>query len=59
MANEPKGPKGSDVCQAISHPSLQPGWGCCQCRTYNGEQRHVCKVCKHQRCDVNADTLPN
>lgn len=41
-------------CNAINHPNLQPGWGCCNCRTYNGDQRSECKVCKHKRCDKNA-----
>jgi hypothetical protein len=39
------------TCQAISHPNIAPGWGCCNCRTYNGERRDICKSCKHQRCD--------
>lgn len=26
------------------------GWGCCQCRSYNGLQRKVCKRCGHAPC---------
>ena len=29
---------------------LTVGWGCCQCRTYNGLQRKVCKRCGHPPC---------
>lgn len=42
-------------CEAINHPNLMPGWGCCQCRTFNGEQRTECKWCHHKRCDHNPD----
>lgn len=37
-------------CKKISHPNLQPGWGCCSCKTFNGEQRIECKVCAHPCC---------
>lgn len=40
-----------DKCIAIDHPNVMPGWGCCQCHLYNGEQRTECKGCKHPRCD--------
>lgn len=49
MSNESK----TKRCSALSHPSLAPGWGCCNCRTYNGDQREACKVCQHKRCDKN------
>lgn len=39
-----------DKCIDIDHPNLQPGWGCCQCNTYNGFQRMECKNCDHVRC---------
>ena len=42
-------------CVVIDHPNLQPGWGCCQCKTYNGDQRVECKMCKHPRCDKVED----
>lgn len=29
---------------------IVPGWGCCQCRSYNGLQRHTCRVCNHRCC---------
>jgi hypothetical protein len=29
---------------------LLPGWGCCQCLTYNGLQRDACKICGHPCC---------
>lgn len=38
-------------CDKIIHPNIQPGWGCCKCRTYNGDQRPACKQCTHPRCD--------
>jgi len=31
--------------------SIEPGWGCHLCATYNGEQRGVCRSCGHTRCD--------
>jgi hypothetical protein len=43
-----------DKCKAIDHPNLMPGWGCCKCRTYNGNQRVECKQCQHERCDIPA-----
>lgn len=50
-------------CKAVDHPNLQPGWGCCHCRTFNGNQRTECKVCQHSRCDTKAtkedDSEPN
>jgi len=33
------------------HPNVMPSWGCCNCRTLNGNQRTECKHCKHNRCD--------
>ncbi len=42
-------------CKAIENiPNLQDGWGCCNCRTYNGNQRTECKSCNHSRCDKPA-----
>lgn len=41
----------SKKCVAIDHPNLMPGYGCCQCKTYNGNNRSTCKTCNHQRCD--------
>jgi hypothetical protein len=41
-----------DKCVDISHPNLQPGWGCCGCNTYNGNQRDRCKYCNHERCNL-------
>lgn len=38
-------------CEPVEHPNIMPGWGCCQCRTYNGIQRNACKHCGHERCD--------
>ena len=49
MASEEKEKR----CIALSHPNLMPGWGCCVCRTYNGDQRHECKSCGHKRCDLD------
>lgn len=46
------------TCQSIEADYLVPGWICCACRTYNGNQRDVCKIvsCQHQRCDDEAGT---
>lgn len=30
--------------------SMFPGWGCCNCKTYNGFQRKTCKQCEHPPC---------
>ena len=38
-------------CTKINHPNLQPGFGCCKCKVYNGDQRTHCKNCDHPRCD--------
>jgi hypothetical protein len=43
-------------CIKISHANLMPGWGCCQCKTYNSEQRQYCKNCTHICCFKEADT---
>lgn len=53
MSNENK------KCQKISGDYIMPGWGCCKCRTYNGEQRSHCKVCQHPRCDNSEKKLDN
>ncbi len=45
-----------DKCIVIDHPNLQKGYGCCKCRTFNGNQRTNCKQCGHTRCD-GADEL--
>lgn len=37
-------------CIPIEHANLMPGWGCCQCNTYNGNHREKCKFCEHVRC---------
>lgn len=37
-------------CEAITGDKVMPGWGCCQCNTYNGEHRPACKYCGHERC---------
>lgn len=50
MSNDSK--KLFPECKAIDDvPGLAPGWGCCNCRTYNGNQRPECKLCGHTRCD--------
>jgi hypothetical protein len=37
-------------CVKIEHPNLAPGWGCCKCKTYNGDHRVRCKNCHHVPC---------
>ncbi|MAG26467.1 hypothetical protein CMI47_13035 [Candidatus Pacearchaeota archaeon] len=46
-------------CIKLEHPNLMPGWGCCECNTYNGNPRLVCKVpsCGHERCDIDKKAL--
>jgi hypothetical protein len=39
-------------CEPVESKRIMPGWICCECRTYNGEQRTECKWCKHLRCDL-------
>lgn len=47
-------------CQTlIDVPGLMPGWGCCRCTIYNGEQRPRCKLCGHNRCDVKTQVMPS
>jgi hypothetical protein len=38
-------------CREINHPNLMPGYACCACSTFNGNQRSQCKACGHKRCD--------
>lgn len=39
------------MCKIIEEtPNLAPGWVCCGCRCYNGNQRAECKHCGHTRC---------
>lgn len=47
------------VCKAIESEALAPGWGCCMCRTYNGNQRKECKTCEHKRCDLEPKNKPS
>jgi hypothetical protein len=43
-----------DQCQKIDDIiGLAPGWGCCRCTIYNGLQRPRCKLCGHNRCDID------
>jgi len=51
--------KDNQFCTPIDHPNLQPGWGCCVCRTYNGNQRIECKNCAHKRCDQVTNNRPS
>ena len=51
--------KTTPKCKEIKHPNLAPGWGCCNCRTYNGEQFEDCKHCGHKRCDKETDNQVN
>ncbi len=37
-------------CQHIRGEFIVPGWGCCQCRVYNGYQRTACRNCGHTPC---------
>ncbi len=53
--NQEKKPR----CSEISHPNLMPGWGCCNCRVFNGNQRSECKNCGHKRCDKNPANQPS
>jgi hypothetical protein len=41
-------------CKPVDIPNVMPGWGCCKCRAYNGNQRDNCKICEHPRCDSPA-----
>lgn len=36
------------MCDYISTPNVAPGWGCCRCKSYNGLQRPVCRVCHEE-----------
>ena len=39
------------LCKLLDGLSnVTPGWGCCQCRIYNGLQRKECKRCGHKPC---------
>jgi hypothetical protein len=40
------------LCNYIGGSYILPGWGCCQCRAYNGLQRRECKHCGHKRHEI-------
>ena len=40
------------TCQTINTQYVAPGWGCCQCHTYNGAGRIKCKACGHEPCGI-------
>lgn len=46
-------------CQVINHANIMPGFGCCVCRTYNGDHRKECKQCGHKRCDTDPGNQPS
>lgn len=47
--------KSPNRCQDLSDlKNVSPGWGCCVCSTYNGNQRTECKWCDHKRCDLTS-----
>lgn len=37
------------TCKFTATSYVMPGWGCCQCKVYNGMQRLQCKHCGHER----------
>lgn len=37
-------------CAHVRADHVVPGWGCCQCRAYNGYQREICRACGHLQC---------
>ena len=39
--------------------SLEAGWGCHECATYNGQQRTVCRQCGHPSCVPIAPPFPS
>lgn len=40
------------MCQYVEGDYVTPGFGCCQCKTYNGLQRVVCKNCGRKPCSI-------
>ena len=64
---DPPSPPGApDFSAADNHclriescPSLEEGWLCCFCSTYNTVQRAACRACGHGRCDVVVPPPPN
>ena len=43
----------AEGCVFVSTEGVMPGWGCCQCRVYNGLQRSHCRSCRHERCAIS------
>lgn len=39
-----------ESCENIESPHIEPGWACCRCSVYNGNQRTNCKNCHHKKC---------
>lgn len=38
------------MCTKIASDRVAPGWGCCRCKTYNGERLAVCRHCNVAQC---------
>lgn len=47
------------MCDFIQETYVMPGWGCCECRTYNGLQRINCKICGRSSCGVDVPSSVN
>ncbi len=41
------------MCVYLEHPNLMSGWGCCNCRAYNGLWRDSCKQCMNPVCTLD------
>lgn len=47
------------MCVLLEHPNLMTGWGCCECRSYNGLWRDQCKTCGRRACPVGTAESPD
>lgn len=45
------------TCKRVSSSDVMPGWGCCQCKLYNGIGRDRCKGCDHLVCGLNDELV--
>ena len=52
LRGSPGAQRGPKRCMPVEANRYQEeGWRCCECSTYNGEQRSACRQCKHECCD--------
>lgn len=44
------------MCEFVKSENVMPGYGCCNCKVYNGLQRTKCKNCNTVHCELKVTT---